>query len=48
LETHLFVDCEKADNSIQRLIILDILISVDTTHTLLKSVVDIYTHKAKY
>jgi len=37
------VDCEKADNSIQKLIVLDILISINIAHTLLKAVMDIYT-----
>jgi hypothetical protein len=41
LETHLLIDYEKAYNSIQRMIVLDILKSIDTAHTLLKAVVDI-------
>jgi len=43
LETHLFIDYEKVYNSVQRLILLGILKSINIAHMLLKAVVDIYT-----
>jgi len=40
----LFIDYEKAYNSIKRLILLDILKPINIAHTLLKAVVDTHTH----
>jgi len=49
LETHLlFIDYEKAFDSLQRQILFNILKPRHILDTLLKAIVDIYTKKPKY